>query len=160
MNERCLTNRQASFCMELDNFISQSVRPMKKIALTLASSVITVATFTQRFTQRGKIIKAVEDKRLWVFRESRKHHFEGIKEVDDAFDAKFKEIGFTTTWTDQLKVNRAGRLFAKIKGNNGKRLLLIGHLDTVFNKDSPFQKWVDQDTIELGPGSNDIKVER
>lgn len=136
---------------------------MKKIALTLASSVITVAAFTQRFTQRGKVIKAVEDKRLWVFRGSRKHHFEGIKEVDDAFDAfdaKFKEIGFTTTWTDQLKVNRAGRLFAKIKGNNGKRLLLIGHLDTVFNKDSPFQKCVDQDTIELGPGSNDMKVER
>ena len=122
MNERCLAVGQASFCMELDNFISQSVRPMK----------------------RG----------------SRKHHFEGIKEVDDAFDAKFKEIGFTTTWTDQLKVNRAGRLFAKIKGNNGKRLLLIGHLDTVFNKDSPLQKWVDQDTIGLGPGSNDMKVER
>jgi len=37
---------------------------------------------------------------------------------------------------------RAGHLVARHKGNGrGKRMLLIGHLDTVFEPHSPFQRW-------------------
>ncbi|MEP1033829.1 M20/M25/M40 family metallo-hydrolase [Ekhidna sp.] len=85
-------------------------------------------------------------------------NFEGIKATADQMEKAFQEIGMTTTWYDMPKeVNRAGHLFAENKGNKGKRLLLIGHLDTVFPKDSPFQKWVQQDSIVMGPGANDMK---
>ena len=34
---------------------------------------------------------------------------------------------------------------------------MIGHLDTVFEENSPFQKFVKQDSIAFGPGANDMK---
>jgi len=55
------------------------------------------------------------------------------------------------------EMKRAGHLFVEKKGTKGKRLLLIGHLDTVFELDSPFQTWVDQDSTALAPGANDMK---
>jgi glutamate carboxypeptidase len=54
------------------------------------------------------------------------------------------------------EVDRAGHLLAEHKGR-GKHILLIGHMDTVFEKDSPFQKMVRRgDTVE-GPGTSDMK---
>lgn len=56
------------------------------------------------------------------------------------------------------KVGRAGHLIATHKGNGkGKRLLLIGHLDTVFEPDSPFQGWKNKGDIVEGPGVGDMK---
>ena len=66
---------------------------------------------------------------------------EGVKRVGDEFAEQFEEIGFETTWYDMSEVDRSGHLFAETKGNKGKRLLLIGHLDTVFEADSPFQEF-------------------
>jgi glutamate carboxypeptidase len=55
-------------------------------------------------------------------------------------------------------VNRAGHLIAEHKGSGrGKRMLLIGHMDTVFEKDSPFQKYERQGDKAVGPGVNDMK---
>lgn len=85
-------------------------------------------------------------------------HLEGVKEVGNVFQKAFDEIGFTTEWISMPEeMNRAGHLFAKRKGNKGKKLLLIGHLDTVFEKDSPFQRFIKQDSIAYGPGANDMK---
>ncbi|MGH8286391.1 MAG: M20/M25/M40 family metallo-hydrolase, partial [Steroidobacteraceae bacterium] len=39
----------------------------------------------------------------------------------------------------------------------GKRMLLIGHLDTVFEQNSPFQKFVRRGDSAEGPGVNDMK---
>lgn len=83
---------------------------------------------------------------------------EGVQAVGKKFDEAFKTIGFETSWKEMPEeVNRAGHLFAEKKGKKGKRLLLIGHLDTVFDKDSPFQEMTYQDTIAYGPGANDMK---
>jgi glutamate carboxypeptidase len=47
---------------------------------------------------------------------------------------------------------------AQHKGSGrGQRLLLIGHLDTVFELDSPFQKFVRRGDQAEGPGTNDMK---
>jgi glutamate carboxypeptidase len=54
-------------------------------------------------------------------------------------------------------MKRGGHLIGEIKGKKGKRLVLIGHIDTVFEPDSPFQKWEQKDTIAVGPGTNDMK---
>jgi glutamate carboxypeptidase len=67
-------------------------------------------------------------------------------------------MGFTTRWVDMpADMNRAGHLIAEIKGKKGKKLLLIGHIDTVFEPDSPFQKWEAKDSTATGPGANDMK---
>ncbi len=85
-------------------------------------------------------------------------NLEGVQETGDVFRKAFDAIGFDTRWVDMPnEMDRAGHLFAERKGNKGKRLLLIGHLDTVFDKDSPFQKWTFQDSIAYGPGANDMK---
>ncbi|WP_299683182.1 M20/M25/M40 family metallo-hydrolase [uncultured Dokdonia sp.] len=86
-------------------------------------------------------------------------HLEGVKEVGTVFTKAFQNIGFDTQWiTMPPEMNRAGHLFATTKGTKGKRLLLIGHLDTVFEKDSEFQQFeMINDSIAKGPGANDMK---
>lgn len=83
----------------------------------------------------------------------------GVKKVGDVFRDAFEEINFDTKWIRMpSEMNRAGHLFAGTKGNKGKKLLLIGHLDTVFEEDSPFQKFRKlNDSIAHAPGGNDMK---
>ncbi|EZH75201.1 peptidase M20 [Aquimarina atlantica] len=85
-------------------------------------------------------------------------HHAGVKEVGMVFKEQFDAIDFNTRWIDMpTEVNRAGHLFAEISGSKGKKILLIGHLDTVFEKDSPFQKFKKDGDIAYGPGTNDMK---
>ena len=82
----------------------------------------------------------------------------GVREVGRAFDTEFAAIGFETQWVSlPEEMNRAGHFFAERSGTSGKRLLLIGHLDTVFESDSPFQQWTRYDSIAEGPGTEDMK---
>jgi len=83
----------------------------------------------------------------------------GVREIGNIFNEEFKSIGFKTEWIDMPEeMNRAGHFFANITGNKGKKLLLIGHLDTVFEENSPFQQFNRlNDSIAHGPGANDMK---
>jgi len=83
----------------------------------------------------------------------------GVKEVGMLFKGAFDGIGFDTQWIPMPEeLNRAGHFFAETTGNKGKKLLLIGHLDTVFEDDSPFQKFKRiNDSIAHAPGGNDMK---
>ena len=66
-------------------------------------------------------------------------------------------MGFTTRWVDGAPFRRAGHLVAEAS-RPGKRFLLIGHLDTVFEPDSPFQKFERlNDRQARGPGIIDMK---
>ena len=57
--------------------------------------------------------------------------------------AELEPLGFDVQWIDMRATGRAGHLVATHKGNGrGKRVLMIGHLDTVFEPDSPFQRFV------------------
>jgi glutamate carboxypeptidase len=84
-------------------------------------------------------------------------NFAGVREVGRIFAARFEALGFTTRWVDGAPFKRAGHLVAEHPGA-GKRVLLIGHLDTVFEPDSPFQTFrrVD-DRRAKGPGIIDMK---
>lgn len=86
-------------------------------------------------------------------------NLKGIEKVGKEFATAFEEIGFESTWIPMPEeMNRAGHLFAEIKGSKGKKLLLIGHLDTVFEEDSPFQTFeMVNDSIAHAPGGNDMK---
>src|SRR6185503_3872979 len=65
-------------------------------------------------------------------------NFEGVRDVGRVFRAELDALGFTTRWIDGAPFKRAGHLVAEHPAP-GPRILLIGHLDTVFEKDSPFQ---------------------
>ena len=84
-------------------------------------------------------------------------NFSGVREVGAVFRAALETLGFTTRWVDGEAFHRAGHLVAEHPGT-GPRILLIGHLDTVFERDSPFQTFqrIDAKTAK-GPGIIDMK---
>ena len=84
-------------------------------------------------------------------------NFAGVRQVGDAFRAELDALGFSTKWVDGGSFKRAGHLVAERNGR-GQRLLLIGHLDTVFEPRSPFQKFERlSDSTARGPGIIDMK---
>src|ERR1051326_2040012 len=64
------------------------------------------------------------------------HNLPGVRAVGDVFREEFTSLGFTTSWVDGTPFHRAGHLIADHPGP-GPRITLVGHLDTVFEKDSP-----------------------
>ena len=84
-------------------------------------------------------------------------NFEGVRKVGELFREELKKLGFETRWSPGDQFNRAGHLIAVHKGK-GKKFLLIGHLDTVFEPGSKFQTWTMlNDSIIQGPGASDMK---
>jgi glutamate carboxypeptidase len=91
----------------------------------------------------------------------------GVLRVRDVLVPRFEALGFKTRWNPmESAVNRAGDLLAEHPcpagaGRCGKRLLLIAHMDTVFEPDSPFQKYAivpgTSGNVTSGPGVNDTK---
>jgi glutamate carboxypeptidase len=83
----------------------------------------------------------------------------GVKKVGALFAKEFEKAGFTTEWVampDSIK--RAGHLVASRKSGKGKRLFLIGHLDTVFEPDMPANPFTMlNDSTATGQGVNDMK---
>lgn len=85
-------------------------------------------------------------------------NFAGVREVGRMFRAELDQLGFTTRWAEMPpEMQRAGNLIATREGKQGKRLLLIGHLDTVFEKDSPVQLWDRRGDRVRGQGVSDMK---
>jgi len=81
-------------------------------------------------------------------------NIEGVKKSGAFFKTQFDQLGFTSQWIPMPEsVKRAGHLFAERKGNQGKRLLLIGHLDTVL----PGGNFVQKGDRGYGAGSSDMK---
>jgi glutamate carboxypeptidase len=86
-------------------------------------------------------------------------NFAGVREVGELFMAEFRALGFAVRWVDGAAWGRAGHLIAEHHANGlGPRVLFIGHLDTVFEPDSPFQRFERlSETRARGPGVIDMK---
>jgi glutamate carboxypeptidase len=85
-------------------------------------------------------------------------NLEGVEQVGRLMIQELESLGFTVRWVPMSQVGRAGHVVAEHKGSGrGRRILLIGHLDTVFEKSSPFQKFERRGNIAEGPGTNDMK---
>ena len=84
---------------------------------------------------------------------------EGVREVGAIFRKEFDDLGFKTEWISLPdSLNRAGHLVAERKGTKGKKLFLIGHLDTVFEKAMSFTAYTYlNDSTVTGQGVNDMK---
>lgn len=149
---------------------------MKKLLLLLII-LITLKVSAQKLTAKEKQITSEINKQMpqtmqlleqLVNINSGTHNIEGVKNVGAILKKEFDKIGFTTEWIslpDSLK--RAGHLVASVKarpddrvgrGKKGKKLFLIGHLDTVFEPDmepNPYKKL--NDSTATGQGVNDMK---
>ncbi|WP_282132761.1 M20/M25/M40 family metallo-hydrolase [Cellulophaga baltica] len=141
---------------------------MKKHYIFLCLLALSLKGFSQKLSKTEKnIIASVERNNAEAkqFLEkvvninSGTLNLEGVKEVGIVFKDAFDAINFKTNWIEMpAELNRAGHLFAETSGKKGKKLLLIGHLDTVFEKDSPFQKFeMINDSVAHAPGGNDMK---
>ncbi len=84
-------------------------------------------------------------------------NFDGVRQVGAILRARLDALGFRTRWVDGAAFGRAGHLVAEHAGP-GPKLLLVGHLDTVFEPSSPFQRmeWL-PDSTARGPGIIDMK---
>ena len=82
---------------------------------------------------------------------------EGVRLTGLAFEAELAPLGFDCRWVPLTELNRSGHLFAELDGGRGKRMLLIGHLDTVFEKESSFQRFERGEDTASGPGVEDMK---
>lgn len=83
---------------------------------------------------------------------------QGVKEVGAVLRAELDALGFETRWTDMPEeMQRGGHLFGEHTGNRGRKVLLIGHLDTVFEPDDDFQVFTREGSKASGPGIEDMK---
>jgi glutamate carboxypeptidase len=86
-------------------------------------------------------------------------NFDGVYKVGQIFKGRLDALGFDTNWVDGKPFGRAGHLVGyHTKKGTGKTLLLIGHLDTVFEPTSSLQKFIKvNDSTAAGPGISDMK---
>jgi len=137
-----------------------------KFVTLLTLSIVSFSAFAQLTKQELQIIKNVEKNyeesvsflEKTVNINSGTYNVEGVKKVGLIYKQFLDELGFTTKWVDMPSdMQRAGHLIGEIKGKKGKRLLLIGHIDTVFEPASNFLTWTRKDSLAWGPGVNDMK---
>jgi glutamate carboxypeptidase len=83
---------------------------------------------------------------------------EGVRAVGELYRAELDALGFKTRWIDMPPaMKRAGHLVAEHPGSAGKRVLLLGHLDTVFEKGSSVPLWEVRGERVRGQGVSDMK---
>lgn len=87
--------------------------------------------------------------------DSATENLDGVKRAGAFYRTEFDHLGFDTKWIDlPPELKRAGHLFAERTGTQGKRLLLIGHIDTVLPGGGKYR--VDGDK-GYGAGAGDMK---
>ncbi|PKG80967.1 peptidase M20 [Colwellia sp. 75C3] len=87
-------------------------------------------------------------------------NLEGVKQVGLLAKQQLSAIGFDVQWLDGSAFNRAGHILATHQSSNPNavKILMIGHLDTVFAKNDDFQTFKMLNESEAaGPGVADMK---
>jgi len=137
---------------------------MKTTAILIISTLFCGSAWADEKTEKT-IVNAVEIGMPKAFSTLEKSvninsgtmNFEGVKQVGDLYAAELKEIGFDTQWIEGVDFGRAGHLVASY-GTTGPKILMIGHLDTVFAKTDDFQAYQTLENNKVkGPGTTDMK---
>lgn len=133
------------------------------VAASLALAPAAHAKLSKAESGMAKTVTAEQDRSLallekLVNQNSGSLNLEGVEKVGQMMRAELEPLGFKVTWKPMTDTGRAGHLIATHVGRPGtKRLLLIAHLDTVFEPDSPFQTFVRKGDQGEGPGAGDDK---
>ena len=133
------------------------------IAIMLAALSATLASAQKISPEEHKLVNYIDahaseatallEKTVNI--ESPTENLAGVREVGAIFKAEFESLGFTTRWINMpVEMKRAGHLLAEKKGTKGKRVLLLGHIDTVL-KGEKFRR---EGNKAFGTGSSDMKA--
>jgi glutamate carboxypeptidase len=83
---------------------------------------------------------------------------DGVREVGAVLGRELEALGLETEWVElPPEMERAGHLFGRKLTGSGKKFVLIGHLDTVFEADDKFQAFTRDGNTATGPGVADMK---
>jgi glutamate carboxypeptidase len=83
---------------------------------------------------------------------------DGVRKVGDVLRTELDELGMDTEWVElPAEMQRAGHLVGRLEGTRGRKMVLIGHLDTVFESSDEFQAFARDGNIATGPGIDDMK---
>jgi len=133
------------------------------VALQLALAPAAQAKLGPAEAAMAKTVEAEQGRTLallerLVNQNSGSQNLAGVEKVGAMMRAELEPLGFKVEWKPMTDTGRAGHLIATHAGKpGGKRLLLIAHLDTVFEPDSPFQTFVRKGDRGEGPGAGDDK---
>ena len=141
---------------------------MKHLLATLLFGVVTSPVLGQLSTTEQDLAAYIDDhhdEAIALLAEvvninSGTQNFAGVTAVGRVFQQRFDALGLQTQWIDGSAWNRAGHLRAQHlnPASESPHILLIGHLDTVFQSDSPFQRFTNLgNNIASGPGVADMK---
>lgn len=141
---------------------------MKKILTAVCALLLSTAIFSQALSDDEKKIIVYINQHMpdaeklladVVNINSGTLNKEGVKKVGAIFAKEFQKAGLITEWVSLPdSLNRAGHLVAIHKGKKGKKIFLIGHLDTVFEPDMPAGPYTKlTDSTATGQGVNDMK---
>lgn len=133
------------------------------IALQLALAPAAHAELSKAESVMAKTVEAEQPSSIallekLVNQNSGSLNLEGVEKVGAMMRAELEPLGFKVEWKPMTDTGRAGHLIATHVGRpDTKRLLLIAHLDTVFEPDSPFQTFTRKGDMGEGPGAGDDK---
>ncbi|MBW0144254.1 M20/M25/M40 family metallo-hydrolase [Sphingomicrobium clamense] len=139
------------------------IRPLLTLAIAFALPASAVAQLSPTERSMVEAVDAQQSDALsllanLVNRNSGTMNHDGVREVGALVGKKFDALGFDTEWVEVPGTDRAGHLIARHRGDGtGKRILLIGHVDTVFEPDSDFQTYTQEGQNAYGPGVGDNK---
>lgn len=134
--------------------------------LAIASALLAFAAQAQLSEVEQRIVAAVKGRApaaLELLERSARinsgsANLEGVRAAGELFRRELEGLGFATRWVDMPpEMKRAGHLVAERSGTQGKRLLLLGHLDTVFAKSSTAPSWEPRGGRVRGQGVSDMK---
>lgn len=138
---------------------------MQRLAIAFAAALLWAAPAAAALSPaEQRIVTTVDSEQQrttdmlarWVNQNSGTMNLAGVRAVGDMVRAELEPLGFKVEWVDMGAAGRAGHLIARHKGH-GKKMLLIGHLDTVFEPDSGFLQWQQEGELGHGPGASDDK---
>jgi len=133
------------------------------LALQLAFAPVVAAKLSEAESAMAATVAAEQERSVallekLVNQNSGSLNLDGVEKVGAMMRSELEPLGFTVTWKPMRDTGRAGHLIAMHDGKpGGKRLLLIAHLDTVFEPDSPFQRFERMGDKARGPGVGDDK---
>ncbi len=82
----------------------------------------------------------------------------GVRAVGKVMQRELDDLGLATEWIEMPpEVNRAGHLVGR-KNGSGRKFLLIGHLDTVFEEEDGIRLFERDGDIARGHGIYDMKA--
>jgi glutamate carboxypeptidase len=140
--------------------------PLKRIASFVLLAAACAAAHAQLSDAEQRIVAAVKQRSPQALEllertariNSGTLNPEGVREVGNVFRAELDALGFKTRWVDMPPaMQRAGHLIGEREGTQGQRVLLLGHLDTVFEKNSAVATWERRGDRVRGQGVSDMK---